>query len=150
MRSSAELDRDVRLCVDERFVENGSPPTVEEVASDLGCSLEETEKSFRRLEEGRVLVLAPGTLNIWMANPLSAFPTPFWVETRHGGFWGNCVWDAFGVVAMLGGDGTVSTLCPDCSEPMEFLVERFQLRPGDGIAHFAVPARRWWDNIGYT
>jgi hypothetical protein len=24
------------------------------------------------------------------------------------------------------------------------------LEPAAGIAHFAVPARRWWDNIGYT
>jgi hypothetical protein len=85
-----------------------------------------------------------------MANPLSAFPTPFWVETPRGAFWGNCIWDAFGVVAMLGGDGTVSTLCLDCSEQMELRVEGFQLEPADGIAHFAVPARCWWDNIGYT
>jgi Alkylmercury lyase len=150
MRSSAELDRDVRLCIYRRFVENGSPPTVEEVASEVGCEIGEAESSFRRLEEGHVLVLAPGTLNVWMANPLSAFPTPFWVETPRGGFWGNCVWDAFGVVAMLGGDGTVSTLCPDCSEPMAFDVEGFQLEAAEGIAHFAVPARRWWENIGYT
>jgi hypothetical protein len=64
MRSSVELDRDVRLFVYERFVENGSPPTVEEVAGQLGCEIEETEASFRRLEEGHVLVLAPGTLNV--------------------------------------------------------------------------------------
>jgi hypothetical protein len=85
-----------------------------------------------------------------MANPLSAFPTPFWVETPRGGYWGTCVWDAFGIVAMLGRTGTVSTQCPDCGEAIELVVENGQLEPHDGVAHFAVPARRWWHNIGYT
>jgi hypothetical protein len=97
-----------------------------------------------------VLVFAPGTRNIWMANPLSAFPTPFRVETPRGEYWGSCIWDAFGVVAMLGGDGSVLTGCADCGEAMELRVAGGSLEPADGVAHFAVPARRWWDNIGYT
>jgi hypothetical protein len=24
------------------------------------------------------------------------------------------------------------------------------LAHGEGVVHFAVPARRWWDNIGFT
>ena len=42
------------------------------------------------------------------------------------------------------------TSCPDCEEPMEFRVEGGELLSGDGVAHFAVPARHWWDDIGYT
>jgi len=144
------LDRDVRLFVYDCFLERGEPPTVGQVAEGLGCSVREAETSFRRLEAGRVFVFAPGTLNIWMANPLSAYPTSFWVETRRGGFWGSCIWDAFGIVAMLGGDGAVSTFCPDCCGPMELRVEGGALQPADSVAHFAVPARRWWENIGYT
>jgi hypothetical protein len=33
---------------------------------------------------------------------------------------------------------------------MEFRVEQSQLVEAEGVAHFAVPARRWWDNIGFT
>jgi len=33
---------------------------------------------------------------------------------------------------------------------MEFRVEGFELRPAEGVAHFSVPARRWWDDIGFT
>ncbi len=85
-----------------------------------------------------------------MANPLSAVPTAFRVQTPRGEFWGNCIWDGLGVVSMLGGDGTVETHCPDCEEPMALRVEGRRLDDGEGIAHFAVPAARWWDNIGFT
>jgi hypothetical protein len=144
------VDRDVRLFVYERFLDEALPPSAQEVAVGLSLPLEEVEASFARLEEGHVLVFAPGTRNIWMANPLSAFPTPFRVETPRGAYWANCIWDAFGVVAMVGGEGTVRTSCGDCGEEMELRVENGQLARTEGIAHFAVPARRWWDNIGYT
>jgi hypothetical protein len=145
-----DLNNRVRLAIYERFVEDAQPPTVAEVAAELGITVDEAEGAFRRLESARVIVLAPGTLNIWMANPLSAVPTPFHVETPRGTYWGNCIWDAFGVVAMLGGDGEVSTSCGDCGEPMTLAVEARRLAPAEGIAHFAVPAARWWENIGFT
>jgi len=148
--STDELDREVRLHVYESFLEQGRPPSVGETAAALGSSGDAVAEAFRRLEAAHVLVLAPGTLNVWMANPLSAFPTPFWVETPRGAYWGTCIWDAFGIVAMLGGTGTVSTSCPDCGEPMLSSVEDGALKEHDGVAHFAVPARHWWDNIGYT
>jgi hypothetical protein len=144
------FDRDVRVFVYRHFLDSGGPPTVEQTARALGSSLEEAEGSFRRLEAGRVLVFAPATLDVWMANPLSAFPTPFWVETERGAWWGTCVWDALGIPAMLDADATISTACPDCSEPFELRVENGTLQPVEGVAHFAVPARRWWENIGYT
>jgi hypothetical protein len=150
MLSLPELDRGVRLHVYEGFLAEGKPPTAEETAQDLSLSVGEAEESYRRLAEGRVIVLAPGTTNIWMANPLSAYPTPFWVETPRGAYFGSCIWDAFGVVAMLGGTGTISTHCPDCGEGMELRVADGELQAADGIAHFAVPARRWWENIGYA
>jgi Alkylmercury lyase len=141
------FDRDVRLAV---FVERGRPPTVAETSAALDSLPGEVEDTFRRLEAAHVLVFAPGTLNIWMAQPLSAFPTPFWVETPRGGYWGTCIWDAFGVVAMLADSGTVSTQCADCGTPMELRVRGGVLQASEGVAHFAVPARHWWDNIGYT
>jgi len=145
-----QTDRDVRLFVYERFVAEERPPSVDEVAAGLGLSREEVEASFARLEDGHVLVFAPGTRNIWMANPLSAFPTPFRVETPRGSYWGTCIWDAFGIVAMLGGTGSVQTSCADCGDTMELSVVDGVLEPAEGVAHFAVPARHWWDNIGYT
>jgi hypothetical protein len=142
-------DNDVRLHLYRRFVETGAPPTAAETAEALGTSREEAEAAYRRLEQARVIVLAPGTTNVWMSNPLSAVPTPFRVETSRRSYWANCAWDAFGLLAMLESDGRVETWCGDCGDPMTLQVEGGMVR-GEGIGHFAVPARRWWDNIGFT
>ncbi len=147
---TAELDNRVRLALYERFVDEREPPSATDVADALGISTQDAEDAFRRLDEAHVIVLMPGTSAIWMANPLSAVPTAFRVETPRGEFWGNCIWDGLGVVSMLGGDGTVETKCPDCEEPMSLRVENYELLDGDGLAHFAVPAARWWENIGFT
>lgn len=148
--TAESIDRDVRLLVYDRFLAAGTPPAADEVAAALSLTAAEVDESFRRLEDGHVLVFAPGTRNIWMANPLSAVPTSFRVETPRGAYWGNCIWDAFGIVAMLGGDGTVLTSCADCGEEMTLRVGGGAPEPAEGVAHFAVPARNWWDNIGYT
>jgi len=148
--SGEDIDREVRLHVYNSFLEQGRPPSSQETAAALGLGDDEAAASFARLEAAHVLVFAPGTTTIWMANPLSAVPTTFWTETPLGGFWGNCVWDAFGIVAMLGGTGTVSTRCADCGTLLELSVRDGVLEEQDGVAHFAVPARHWWDNIGYT
>lgn len=150
MPSSAELDTAVRLHVYERFLEDGRPPTHDETAVALGIDADDAADAYLRLAEQRVLVLAPGTLAIWMANPFAAHPTAFWVETPGGGYWGNCIWDAFGIVAMTGGSGLVSTTCQDCGDSMPLEVSEFTLTPAEGVAHFAVPARDWWTNIAYT
>ena len=147
--TSDALDTRVRVHLYEDFVAHGRPPSVVETASALGLAEPEVADAYRRLEEARVIVLAPGTLNVWMANPLSAIPTPFRVETPKGSYWGNCIWDALGIPAMLGTEGRVATSCPDCGEPMELHVEEGEV-DGDGVVHFAVPAARWWDNIAFT
>jgi Alkylmercury lyase len=145
-----ELDNRVRLAVYDWFVESGAPPSVHECAAELDVPVEEVAAAFGRLADAHVIVLMPGTTELWMAPPLSAVPTAFRVETPRGSFWGNCIWDGLGTIAMLGDDGTVVTRCPDCEEPMTIGVEGGELGEGDGLAHFAVPAARWWENIGFT
>jgi hypothetical protein len=60
------------------------------------------------------------------------------------------VWDAFGIPAMLGVDASLGTSCPDCGEALTFSVRDGELEPMDAVAHSAVPAARWWENIAYT
>ena len=134
----------------ERFVEDGRPPAVAETASALGLGEAEAAEAYRRLEEAHVIVLAPGTETVWMAAPLSAVPTPFRVETERGSFFGNCIWDGLGTVAMLGRSGRVETTCPDCREPLAFEVRDGQLEPVDAVVHYALPAARWWDDIAFS
>jgi hypothetical protein len=150
MESEQVIDTAVRLEVYRFFVDQGRPPIPAEVAHAVGMDQASVEESHRRLAEGHVLVLAPGTPYVWMANPLSAIPTPFPVEVGGRTWFGNCIWDALGVVAMLGGTGTVTTWCPDCEERLSVSVEDNRLSSGEGVAHFAVPAAHWWDDIGFN
>jgi alkylmercury lyase-like protein len=84
-----------------------------------------------------------------MANPLSSRPTPFLVTTDRGRFYGNCVWDALGIAAMLDADARIDTDCDDCGEAIVLEVRDGEL-DAEGVAHFTVPAARWWDDIGFT
>jgi Alkylmercury lyase len=147
---AATLDRDVRLAVYRGVADDGRPPTPPEIANRLGVSPADVEASLRRLADARVLVLAPGTPYVWMANPFSAIPTPFEVAVGDRRYFGNCIWDALGIPACLHEDATISTFCPDCSEPLSLAVRDGSLEAGDEVIHFAVPAARWWDDIGST
>ncbi len=121
-----------------------------EIATALGTSSSEVEAALRRLADERVLVLAPGTPYIWMANPFSALPSPFAVRAGGADRYGVCIWDALGIVAMLGDEGRVTTLCPDCGDELELRVQDGVIEPSDYVVHFAVPAAQWWNDIGYN
>jgi hypothetical protein len=145
-----DLDVALRLHVYDRFVLEGRPPTLSAAALALDAPVEDVEAALLRLVEGRAIVLRPGTMDVWMASPFSAFPTPFTVEVEDRSVFANCAWDALGVIAMLGGTGMVSTSCPDCEWPMKLVVRQGVLEPAEGVIHFAVPAAHWWDDIGFT
>jgi hypothetical protein len=148
---AASLDRDVRLAVYRKIVEEGRPPTAPEMAGELGVATPDVETSLRRLADSHILVLAPGTPYIWMANPFSAIPTPFEVLVGDRRYFGNCIWDALGIPACLNADARIRTYCPDCSEPLSVDVWNGTIEaPAESVIHFAVPAARWWDDIGFT
>ena len=144
------LDLRVRLFVFEGAAETGTVPVLEEIAAGVGESAGSVAASLQRLAAGKVIALAPATTNIWMAHPFSAVPPDFRVEARGRTYFGNCIWDGLGVLALLGADGTLQTHCPDCAEPLRLTVRDRRLVDEAEVIHFAVPAARWWDNIGFT
>jgi Alkylmercury lyase len=148
---ASALDRDVRLAVYRKIVEDGRPPTAPEMAAELGVATLDVETSLRRLADGHALVLAPGTPYVWMASPFSAIPTPFEVLVGDRLYFGNCIWDALGIPSCLGADARIRTHCPDCSESLSLEMRNGSLEaPAGSVIHFAVPAARWWDDIGST
>lgn len=150
MSETDVLDDRVRSEVDRGFVEKTRPPSPDEIARAIGRPQIEIEAALHRLAERHMLVLAPGTPYVWMAHPFSAIPTSFRVESGGKRWWGNCIWDALGILASMHRDGRVSTSCPDCGEPLEAVVEDGAITDATSIVHFALPAARWWDDIGST
>lgn len=144
-------DDAVRLFIYRFFIAHGRPPMPVETAMELGMSSADAAAAVKRLADAHVLVLAPGTPYIWMASPLCALPSPFAVRARDRDWYGVCIWDALGLIAMLGGDGTVTTRCPDCGDPLVIDVRDGEASGPEGaVVHFAVPARQWWDDIGFN
>jgi hypothetical protein len=149
MTATSSTDERVRLYLYGRFLETGAPPTVAQTAGGLGLSEEEAAAASGRPAAAHVIVLKSGTTDVWMANPLSARPTSFLVTTGHGRHYGSCVWDALGIAAMLDTDARIDTDCADCGETMVLEVRDRDV-VAEGVAHFAVPAAHWWDDIGFT
>ena len=91
-----------------------------------------------------------GTCEILMANPVSAVPTPFLVRAGDRSWYGNCIWDAAGVPAMLGQDAAIEASCGCCGTAMHLKVVNGSLEDAPGVAHFAIPAAHWWDEIVFN
>ena len=149
MTQTSAFDNEVRLALYKLFVDNGHAPLAAEIAEALGASTVDVESALRNLHDAHVIVLAPGAQYIWMANPFSALPTPYRATVADTTYWGNCVWDAFGIVAMLEGTGRVEARCGDCSELLTIDVPG-GVPASDHVVHYAVPAAKWWDDIGFT
>jgi len=155
MASMVEIDAQdarLRLWVYERLRDTGGALPVAAIAGELGLGEDETRAAVRRLAtEHDALVLHPDG-ELWMAEPFSAVPTTFRVRSGSRAWWGNCIWDALGILALLELDGSVTTACPDCDEPLVVEIEGGALREpaGGAVAHFLVPARDWWRDIGFT
>ena len=147
---TSEIDAEVRRLIYDRFITQGVSITRAEVATELSLPEAQVATSYNRLADAHMLVLQPASGQVLMANPFSAVPTAFRVASGTTEWWGNCIWDALGVLAMIAQDGTVQTSCPDCGEALSITVVATDLAYAEGIVHFAVPASHWWDDVVFT
>ncbi len=145
------LGLDVRRHVYFSVVANGRPPTTSESAEAFGLPEPEIADAYRRLHDAHALVLFPSSTEIRMANPFCFTATPHRVQAGGKTWTGTCCWDALGIPAALHADGEIATECACCGEPIRLVVRNGELVEGaDALCHILVPARRWWDDIGFT
>ncbi len=144
------LDQEVRLYIFRQAAETARVPRASEIAAALGRPQPEIEESVQRLAAGHALILAPGVVNIWAADPFCAVPSNFRVSALGRTYWGICIWDALGIPAALHSDATVTARCGDCDQEIVLDVRGGALARSEGIVHFGVPAAKWWDNIAFT
>ena len=144
------LASDVRIHVFREAAATARVPQAPEISRAIGQPEAAVRAALHHLAANKVLILAPNDSNIWAANPFCAVPSGFRVDSAGKRYWGICIWDALGIAAALGKDAVISASCGDCGERMVVEVRDGQLARAEGIVHFAIPARNWWDNIGFT
>ena len=149
--SDEHVDRDVRMHVFATAAQTGRVPQAPDIANALGETVERVRDSLVRLAAGKVLILAPSSTTIWAANPFCAVHAGFRVLARGVTYWGICIWDALGIVAALGTpDAEIDAPCGDCGEPLHLAFAAGELARAEGVIHFGVAARLWWENIGFA
>jgi hypothetical protein len=144
------LDSDLRLHVLRQAAATGRVPQPRDLAAALGRFESEIHDALVRLAAAKILILAPNDGRIWAAAPFCAEPSSFRVKSRDISYSAICIWDALGIAAALHQDAEINAVCGDCGAPMTLEVRNGALVRREGVIHFGVPARRWWDNIGYT
>lgn len=148
-----DFDTRVRLAVYDGIIRNGVMPSRMQLAVALEVLPEEVGEALARLAAAHMLVLQPSG-EVLMANPFSAVPTPFVVKI--GGtdaprqYYGNCIWDALAIPSVLQATARLETGCGCCGDQVGMSVREGRVERRDWVAHFALPARRWWDDIVFN
>jgi hypothetical protein len=147
---NADFETNTKLAIYQAIATSARIPTRAELATHLSVQVPDVDASLARLRERKLLFLGRESGEIVMAPPFSAVPTCFVVKTGGQTYFANCVWDAYGIAAALKRDAEVEASCGCCGEPMRMAVRSGSHVPTSGIAHFAVPARHWWDDLTFT
>ncbi len=144
------LELEVRRAVYDGAINSGAIPNKAELAATTGRSKAAIEDALGRLADAHALVLQRDGGEILMANPFSAVPTPFIVRIGARQWYGNCIWDAMGIAAMLHSQGMLEASCGCCGSAIVLALPRDCRDDDPRVAHFAIPAARWWDDIVYN
>jgi Alkylmercury lyase len=144
-----EDDRRLRNRTYRMFVDLGRAPSAAEVALVERTTAPDVEATWWRLHDAHALVLHPNG-EIRMANPFSAVPTAHRVRAARRSWFANCAWDAIGICAALYTDGDIESSCPCCGEAIALSIRAATPSVESLLFHCLVPARSWWDDIGFT
>jgi hypothetical protein len=116
-------DLALRRRILEGFAETGAPPEIH------------APEGLKRLADAHVVVLDGARIRA--AHPFANHREGARVQAGGRTWWGNCAWDALGIVAALGlEDATITAQGLTLEEAAGF--------------HVLVPAALWWDDIGFT
>jgi hypothetical protein len=130
------------------LIDSGVCPTNLELASRLQLDEKQLERLLRSLSDIHGLVLHPHECRPWIIHPFSLTPTSHWIEGLKSSWWAPCLWCAFGVAALVGGEVKVHTRFGAEGEPVMIPVRDGHFVGFDYVlVHFAIPPSRAWENV---
>jgi hypothetical protein len=137
------IDRAVRAQIYSLFQGGADRVDVSLVAKTGGWDEPETAMSFQRLaDEHRIALTEDGT-RVWMAHPFSGVPTAYRAVSGDRSWFANCAWDSLAILSMFGDGEAVG------EGGLVWNVRNGVVAP-DGLVRLVVPARHFWDDIGFT
>ena len=146
-----DLDTKVKLAIYEITADTGRVPNSSAVSRKIDIDEAEVLAAFGRLHAKRLILPEPGdSTRIRMAPPFSGVPTKFPVEANGKQYFANCVWDAYGIAAALNSDAISRASDGHTGEPLTLEVKNSAPVLKPYVAHFAVPAAHWWDDLVFT
>ena len=145
-----DFDTQTKLAIYGYFAETGRRPSLEDVVNLTGSDIGNVLGAYARLRAQRVLALEADGSSIRMAPPFSGVSTQHHVVVGGKQYFGNCAWDALGIVAALHQPGEVHSRCEQSGEPLHLKVSLNGPEPSTWLFHCLVPAARWWDDIVFT
>ena len=146
----SEQDLALRLHIYRFWCERARPPTPAESATACGITAAAARAAWLRLHNAHLILLDADGQRIRMANPLSAVATDFRVRVGDQWLYANCAWDAPGIPAMLGQDADIEARYSPGGKMARFRVRDGELQAQECLVHFALPFRRWYDDLVET
>lgn len=140
-------DEAVRGALTRAIARLGHAPSNDDLARELGVSLEALEASLRRLHDAHALLLHPHVCRAWVVHPFALSAGSCWVDTGAVGYWANCLYCAFGIAAATGRDAVISTRIGGERDPVRYTIAGGAPEPADHLFHLSTPPARWWDNV---
>jgi hypothetical protein len=140
----------LRRFVYDEILTRGKPPTSADIGTRFDTSASDVRLALAELRIGKTILIDPHSGEIWMAGPFSTVETGYRVVGARCAWWANCAWDMFGIAMIANQRVRVETQCTDCLEPIGLVADPSAPPNDDGVIHFLVPARRWYDDIGFT
>ena len=145
-------DQDLRGLLTRTIAERGHAPTNAELAIAAGVDERAVEQSLRRLHETHSLLLHPHKCEPWVVHPFALSAGNCWVDIGEHmgperGYWANCLYCAFGIVAATGHNAVITTRYGGERITTGFSIFDGRLSDPRGVFHLSTPAAQWWDNV---
>ena len=127
---------------------SGACPTNTDLALRFGATTSEIDDLLRALADMHGVVLHPHRPAPWIVHPFSITPTINWIEGRGRSWWAPCIWCAFGVATLVGGEVRLHSRYGAECDPIIIPVRDGQpLGFESVVVHFAIRPARAWDNV---
>jgi len=130
------------------LIDEGACPANPELTRRMGVPQAALENLLRDLAAIHGVVLHPHVCEPWIVHPFSLTPTLNWIEGPKRGWWAPCIWCAFGVAVLAGGEALLHTRYGAETEPLAIpIVDGRPAGSPEVVVHFAIPPARAWDNV---